>query len=90
MNEKWSKPANNLYMETAIGVDSDDMGTASLLNSLEAGMEAQAVIETHKGPITTRLIKAVLTVLGIDVSYNLTTRKMEINGVPDKYSYFAA
>ena len=86
MNEKWSKPANNLYIETAIGVDSDDMGTASLLNSLEAGMEAQVVIETHKGPITTRLIKAVLTVLGIEVSYNLTTRKMEINGVPDKYS----
>ena len=58
----------------------------SLSDAISRCLSAEKYIATYKGKVTTKLINTVLVVMGIDVSYNLTTRKMEIYGTPDEYS----
>jgi len=52
----------------------------------EAEMNAKRVIAFCNGFVTTKVVAAVLTVIGVNVSYNLATRKMEISGMPEIFS----
>ena len=72
-------------------IDSDQRSATAediteVVQTIARSIEAEEVIATHKGQATTKLIQAVLCIMGVDVSYNIATRKMEIEGVSVEHS----
>ena len=88
-----TKRLNNPPAASSI-IDSDQRSATAediaemsfVIEAIAKKIEAEEVIATHKGQATTKLIQAVLCIMGVDVSYNIATRKMEIEGVSVEHS----